>query len=149
MGLFNKVRDFYLRRTTAYKMTDHILVVDDDQMVADMLCLVFQQNGFKASAAYSADEGLAMARELKPRLLLCDILMPRKSGIDLMAEIGQEMPACHILVMTAHPSHVTRVDLQARQMPNNVRLVFKPCVPEELVRQAESIVRRTLPNVAQ
>ena len=149
MGFFDKVRNFYLRRTTAYKLTDHILVVDDDQMVADMLCLVFQQNGFKASAAYSADEGLVMARELKPKLLLCDIAMPRKSGIDLMAEIGQEMPGCHILVMTAHPGHVTRVDLQARQIPNTVRLVLKPCVPEELVRQAESIVKRTSSNVPQ
>ena len=146
MTLFEKVRSYYLRRTTAHKLTDHILVVDDDQMVADMLCLTFEQNGFKASAAYSADEGLAMARRFRPRLLLCDIMMPVRSGIDLMAEIGQEMPACHVIVMTAYPGHMTKVKVQARRMANKVWLVLKPCVPEDLVHRAESIVRRTSPK---
>jgi len=49
--------------------TKHILVVDDDRIVAETLCLIFQKQGFEASAAYSADEGLQMARRLRPQLV--------------------------------------------------------------------------------
>ena len=120
MTLLESAQNYYLQRTTDRTLTDHILIVDDDETVADTLCNIFQENGFEASATYSADEGLMMARKIRPRLLLSDVVMPHKSGIDLMVEIGEELPTCHMIMMTGQPDYLPKVDQQAQKMRNGV-----------------------------
>ena len=78
-----------------------VLVVDDDRLVADTLTLIFERNGFTARAVYSADEALECAREFGPDLLLCDVTMPGRDGLSLVADMTRELPACRILVLTA------------------------------------------------
>ncbi len=58
-----------------------VLIVDDDRLVADTLTLIFEKNGFKAKAAYSADEALILSREFAPDLLLCDVTMPARDSL--------------------------------------------------------------------
>ena len=64
-----------------------VLVVDDDRLVADTLTLIFEKSGFKAKAAYSADQGLECSREFVPNLLLCDISMPGRDGLSLLSDV--------------------------------------------------------------
>jgi len=123
-------------------MTDHILIVDDDRLVADTLCLIFQKHGFAASVAYSADEGLELARALRPQLLLCDVTMPNKSGLELMAEVDEEMPECRVIVLTAYFSNLVKANEQAKKMPNPIRVMMKPCAPVDLLREVGAILRR-------
>ena len=139
-------RDYYLNRPTDFTLTDHVLIVDDNEIVADTLCRIFQESGFEASVAYSANEGLMVARTIRPRLLLCDIAMPNRSGIDLMIEIGKELPSCHMIMMTGHPDYLPKVDQQAQRMRNEVWVVLKPFDPQELVQKAGSILRRSRPD---
>jgi DNA-binding response OmpR family regulator len=142
-------RDYHLNRSTDFTLTDHVLIVDDNEIVADTLCHIFQKNGFEASAAYSANEGLMRARTIRPRLLLCDIAMPNWSGIDLMIEIGKVLPTCHIIMMTGQPDYLPKVDQQALRMRNEVWVVIKPFDPQELVQKAGSILRRSCPQTVQ
>ena len=143
MTLLESAQNYYLQRTTDRTLTDHILIVDDDEIVADTLCNIFQENGFEATATYSADEGLTMARKIRPRLLLSDVVMPHKSGIDLMVKIGEELPTCHMIMMTGQPDYLPKVDQQAQKMRNGVWVVLKPFHPQELVHRAGPILRRT------
>jgi DNA-binding response OmpR family regulator len=123
-------------------MTDHILIVDDDRLVADTLCLIFQKQGFEASAAYSADEGLSMARVLRPQLLLYDVTMPNKSGLELVAEVEQEIPECRVIVLTAYFSNLVKANEQGKKMPKSMRVMLKPCAPEDLLREVGAMLRR-------
>ncbi len=123
-------------------MTDHILIVDDDQLIADTLCLIFQKNGFEASTAYSADEGLQMARRLRPQLLLCDVTMPHKSGLELVSEIEEEMPECRVIVLTAYFSNLLKANELGKKRPKPMRVMLKPCAPEELLREVGAMLRR-------
>ena len=121
-------------------MRRRVLVVDDDRLVADTLQLIFQLHGFESEARYSAADGLERARSFDPRLVLCDVTMPEGSGLELAAAMERELPECRVLMLTAYASNGLRVDRQAATMRRGLRMLQKPCRPEELLREAERLL---------
>jgi CheY-like chemotaxis protein len=113
-----------------------ILVVDDECLVADTLGLIFRKHGFEAKVAYSAKEALDCARSFAPDLLLCDITMPHRSGLELMADFSRELPECRVLVLTGYYSNLVRVREQSSKLRRPSRVFTKPCNPSELIREA-------------
>jgi DNA-binding response OmpR family regulator len=149
MRLLKPAQNYYARRSTDRRLADHVLIVDDDELVANALRDLFQESGFEASVAYSANEGLTMARKIRPRLLLCDVVMPHKTGIDLMVEIGEALPTCHLIIMTGQSDHLPKVNQQVQKMRNGVWIVLKPFDLKELVHKASPMLRRTRFNAIQ
>ncbi len=123
-------------------MTDHVVIVDDDKLVADTLKVIFEREGFRAAAAYSADEGLRLVRELRPRLLVCDVTMPEKSGLELVDDVTAEMPECRVMVLTGFLSNLVKADERIRKSPHTVRVMSKPCAPEDLMRAVGAMLRQ-------
>jgi len=117
-----------------------VLVVDDDQLVADTLALIFEKNGFDAKAVYSADDALQHAREFVPDLLLCDVTMPGRDGLALALDVTDEFPNCRIIVLTGFYSNLTSVREQANRMSRPMGILTKPCQPAELLRHANDIL---------
>lgn len=117
-----------------------VLIVDDDRLVADTLCLIFRKSGFDAKPTYSADEALQCAREFFPDLLLCDITMPGRDGLSLVRDITHELPSCRIIVLTGFYSNVKSVREQARELSRQVDILIKPCPPPELLRQVQAVL---------
>ena len=118
-----------------------ILVVDDEPLVARTLGLIFRHQGFEVHVVASAAEALQAISLTPPDLVLCDIDMPFRDGVSLMAELGKVLPACPILVLTGHYSSLARVHACAATLPQSVRIVTKPCQPEDLLRAADSILQ--------
>ena len=117
-----------------------VLVVDDDRLVADTLALVFGKSGFDARAAYSADQGLAFAREFNPHLLLCDVTMPGRDGLTLLRDMTKEQPACRVIMLTGFYSNLKSVREQASKLARPVGILTKPCQPAELLREAAALL---------
>ncbi len=117
-----------------------ILVVDDEHLVADTLGLIFRRHGFDARTAYSGDEALSCAREFRPQLLLCDISMPGKSGLELMDDITRELPGCRVLVLTGHYSNISGVRERSRRMSRPASILTKPCNPVDLLKEAGAML---------
>jgi CheY-like chemotaxis protein len=117
-----------------------VLVVDDDRLVADTLTLIFERNGFRAKAAYSADEALERSREFTPNLLLCDVTMPGRDGLSLVEDITHELPACRIIVLTGFYSNLKDVREQAQKLSRPLGILTKPCQPSELLREAAALL---------
>ncbi len=117
-----------------------ILIVDDEHLVADTLSLIFQKHGFAARAVYSADEALECARTFAPEILLCDINMPDKDGLDLIASMDREQPACRVLVLTGAYSSLNRVRQRSSEVRRKFSVLTKPCHPAELVRMAGELL---------
>ncbi len=117
-----------------------VLIVDDEHLVADTLTLIFGKCGFDARAAYSADQAMEFARESPPHLLLCDISMPGKDGVELVQEISKEQPACRILVLTGFHSNLKRVSEQSSTLPRPLGIMTKPCQPDDLLREANALL---------
>jgi CheY-like chemotaxis protein len=117
-----------------------ILVVDDEQLVANTLTLIFNKHGFDARAVYSAEAALACAREFFPELLLCDISMPGTDGMELMQQISVEQPDCRILILTGNYSNLRRVREHAMRLVRPANVLTKPCQPSELLREAGALL---------
>jgi DNA-binding response OmpR family regulator len=120
-----------------------VLIVDDDTMVADTLNMVFQKNGFNARSSYSANEGLACAREFRPDLLLCDLIMPGRDGLSLVEDINRELPDCRILFLTGFYANLDDVEDHSREFQRPVGILTKPCLPADLIREANAILSVT------
>lgn len=117
-----------------------VLVVDDEHLVADTLSLILAKCGFEARATYSTDEALYCALEFQPHLLLCDITMPDRDGIELIDEMSRLVPSCRVLVLTGYYDNLERVLEESRSMTYPAGLLTKPCHPVELVREAGAML---------
>ncbi len=117
-----------------------ILIVDDEHLVADTLSLIFEKHGFVVQAAYSADEALVRARTFAPDLLLCDINMPARDGLDLIEDMDREQPACRVLVLTGAYSSLNRVRERASLVRRKFPVLTKPCAPSDLLHCADQIL---------
>ena len=122
-------------------MKQRVLVIDDDRLVADTLTLIFQANGYDSEAVYSAAEGLARARTFAPELLLCDVTMPEENGLQLVEKLQHEMPQCKLLMLTAYSSNHIKVEQHASRTNLPLKLLNKPCRPEVLLREAQSLLQ--------
>lgn len=113
-----------------------VLIVDDERLTADTLGIIFRKSGFESRVAYSVEEALEIARQFDPELILCDITMPGRDGLELMAVLGRERPDCRVLVLTGYYSNLKPVREQMDKMPQGVHVLTKPCQPEELLHEA-------------
>jgi CheY-like chemotaxis protein len=117
-----------------------VLVVDDEPLVADTLTAIFRKSGFQVETAYSAHQALMLAHEFGPELLICDIDMPLRDGLELMSDFGRELPGCPILVLTGLYNSLRRVQERATTLSQPVSILTKPCQPLELLREVSSIL---------
>jgi CheY-like chemotaxis protein len=76
-----------------------ILVVDDDEALADVLSRRLSQQGFDTKTADSGAEGLALARSEHPNLILLDLRLPDKDGFTICEELADSPQTCHIPVI--------------------------------------------------
>ena len=85
-----------------------IVVVDDSPLIRDYVVQMFAKlEGFKiVGLAADGDEGLRMIHELRPDVVLLDIRMPHRDGIDVLREIRKEDSQMVIIMFTADPSVV-------------------------------------------
>lgn len=65
-----------------------ILVVDDERLFCNLLCEFLEKKGYSVTMAHSGDKGLAAYRQERPTLVLLDILMPGKDGLETLRELN-------------------------------------------------------------
>jgi CheY-like chemotaxis protein len=109
-----------------------ILVVDDQQVIADTTMMVLNQSGFRAERAYSSQSGLEMALKMKPDYLLSDIVMPGMNGIDLAIRVRRELPST-VIVLISGQTGVTDLLRDAHERGHEFNLLAKPTHPEKLL----------------
>lgn len=79
-----------------------ILVAEDDKLISHSLCEALQQNGFEPTPAYDGEEAVAKAKEVKPDIMLLDIMMPKLDGISVLWELkaNPETSGTPVIVLT-------------------------------------------------
>jgi len=70
-------------------MAKKILLVEDEELMIDLLQRKLTKEGYEISVARDGEEGLKAMREVKPNLVLLDIIMPKMGGFEVMEEIGK------------------------------------------------------------
>jgi len=122
----------------------HILIIDDDVGLCELLSLFLQSEGFCVSSAHDGKQGLKLAREGDYDLLVLDIMMPEKNGMDVLRELRQESQI-PVIMMTARGEEMDRIiglELGADDY------LPKPCNPRELSARIRAILRRSKNDTA-
>lgn len=117
---------------------DHILVIDDEPVVCESLAVYLSDSGFKVNTASSGDEGLALFRNTRPDLVICDLRMPLVDGLDVLKAINGESPETPVIVVSGQGS---MNDVVTALRNGAVDYLFKPLIEMEVL---EHSVRRAL-----
>jgi len=115
-----------------------VLVVDDDSSLAEMLSIVLRQEGFESRIVTRGDEALEAFRSFRPDLVLLDLMLPGKDGIDVCKEIRAES-GVPIVMLTAKGD---TIDVVVGLESGADDYVVKPFKPKELVARIRARVRR-------
>lgn len=86
-----------------------ILIIDDEEAMAELLEDYLRINGFTVSKALNAEDGIQMAEELQPDLILLDVMMPRIGGLDCLKMLKKVYAeAIVIMVSGVHDDGVAK-----------------------------------------
>ena len=109
-----------------------ILVVDDETVIADTFTLILNMNGAHAQTAYSAEAALQVAQELRPDILISDVVMGGMSGVELAMRLSTELPGCRLILISGQSANS---DLPAETAKKGYRFEFleKPITPQRLL----------------
>lgn len=119
-------------------MEKKILVVDDEKPIADILQFNLKKEGYEVFCAYDGNEALKMVEELQPDLILLDIMLPLRDGMEVCREVRKtsEVP---IIMLTAKDSEIDKVlglELGADDY------VTKPFSTREIIARVKANLRR-------
>ena len=112
----------------------HVLVVDDEQCIADTLAAILNHAGYKATAAYDAQVALSMCDACPPDLVISDVVMPGMNGIEMAIQIKQRFPACQILLFSGMAATADLLE-EARRRGYHFELLAKPVHPADLLEK--------------
>ncbi|GHJ59615.1 DNA-binding response regulator [Nocardioides sp. OK12] len=121
-----------------YATKGRVLVVDDDASLAEMLTIVLRQEGFDSRMVTRGDLALEVFRDYRPDVVLLDLMLPGKDGIDVCKEIRAES-GVPIVMLTAKGD---TVDVVVGLESGADDYVVKPFKPKELVARIRARVRR-------
>jgi len=120
-----------------------ILIVDDEPDILEIITYNLQINGYDVQTAKDGDQGLQKAREYKPDLIILDIMMPKKNGIEV-CKILRSQPEYDdtlIIFLTAlndELSHVKGLEFGADDY------ISKPVSPKIMVSKVNAMFRRII-----
>ena len=120
-------------------MKKHILIVDDEEHLADALAHNLQFEGFSTTVAYDGEEGLSLARTMQFDLVILDVMMPKLDGLEVCRRLRATGSRVPILFLTAKAADADRL-LGLKVGADDY--VAKPFLLEELILRIHGVFRR-------
>ncbi len=114
-----------------------VLVVDDDSSLSEMLTIVLRSEGFEPRVCATGDQAMGMVRDFKPDIVLLDLMLPGKDGVDVCRQIRGES-GVPIIMLTAKSD---TVDIVVGLESGADDYVVKPFKPKELVARLRARLR--------
>ena len=123
----------------------HILCIDDEQNILDLLSFNLEAAGYSTLTATTGADGLAVAKQAMPALILLDLMLPDMDGKDVCKQLRTEpiTASIPIIMLTAKDSEVDKVlglELGADDY------ITKPFSVRELVARVKALLRRSAPT---
>jgi CheY-like chemotaxis protein len=117
-----------------------ILVIDDDATVRTLARVILETAGYHVQEAADGSVGISHYRQLRPDLVITDIMMPEMEGFETILALRRVDPTVRIVAMTAADQQRGDVFLESAEMMGAVRSLRKPFLRQELL----TIVSETL-----
>lgn len=116
-----------------------ILIVDDEEKIREILRLYFIKEGFTVVEAGDGSEAIRKAEQLKPNLIILDIMMPVLDGMEVCRQIrhSSQIP---IIMLSARAQHADRIMCLKLGADD---YITKPFAPREVVARVNAVLQRT------
>jgi two-component system, OmpR family, phosphate regulon response regulator OmpR len=124
----------------AFEQLAHVLVVDDDRRIRELLKAFLSKNGFRVTLAGDARAAREQMRGLSFDLLILDVMMPGENGLDLARSLRQSNGSVPILMLSALADASDRIE---GLMSGSDDYLPKPFEPQELLLRVRNVLRRT------
>lgn len=121
-------------------MSALILIVEDEPHLADVLEAYAKQEGFRCEKAADGNAALSLYRAARPDLVLLDIMLPGKNGLDVLRAIRQDSltPVILVTARAEEADHIVGLELGADDY------VVKPFRPREVMARVRAVLRRSV-----
>ncbi len=126
-------------------MRQTILIIEDDRRIANWIRVYIERAGFSAEVAYDGEAGLSAARSLGPDLIVLDLMLPRRDGIEVckILRLESDVPIIMLTAKEAHADRIKGLEIGADDY------IVKPFDPEELAARVKAVLRRVHSQVQQ
>ena len=114
-----------------------ILIVDDEEVIADTLATILNQSVYEARAAYSGEEALQAASSFAPDLMVCDVVMSGLNGIETAILMRASLPQIKVLLFSGTQSSADLLS-EARKRGHNFDFLTKPVHPKDLLSRLQA-----------
>ncbi|GKU81541.1 response regulator transcription factor [Niallia sp. NCCP-28] len=121
-------------------MKKKVLVVDDEQSILTLLQYNLQQAGFECLTAMDGEEGLNLAIQSNPDVILLDLMLPKMDGMEVCKQLRQQRNSTPILMLTAKDDELDKIlglELGADDY------MTKPFSPREVIARIKAVLRRS------
>ena len=117
-----------------------ILVVDDEPAIRMTAAAILEMHGYKTDTASDGEQALQRALEIRPDLVLSDVVMPNMNGVQLAIALTEALPETRILLFSGNTATADILE-GARTQGYEFKILAKPVPMEELLAE----VRNSLP----
>jgi DNA-binding response OmpR family regulator len=120
-------------------MSVRILLVDDEEKFVEMLSQRLEARGFSVGTALSGDQAMATIRDRDYDVVILDVQMPGKSGIETLREIKELRPLTEVIMLTGNATTATAIE---GMKIGAYDYLMKPAETEDLVKKINKANRR-------
>jgi DNA-binding response OmpR family regulator len=116
-----------------------VLVVEDDVKLADLVRMYLERDGYRVNVCHDGREGLAMARQRPPDLIILDLMLPGLSGVEICKQLRRDsqVPIIMLTARSTEEDKLSGLDLGADDY------ITKPFSPREVVARVRTVLRRS------
>ena len=117
-----------------------ILVIEDDEMVRELLREILTRAGYEVAAAPDGEVGIRLYRNEQADVVITDLIMPNKEGIETIMEMRRDFPQVKIIAISGggHASSTRYLDM-AKQLGAQ-RILAKPFLPDQILEAVRELV---------
>jgi len=117
-----------------------ILIIEDDSAVRELILQTLSRAGYQVLSAEDGQQGLNLFRANNPDLVITDIVMPQKEGLQTIIELKQEAPGVKVIAMSGGGRHCNVDYLKLARKFGARRTVSKPFMRDEMLAAVREVL---------